>query len=473
MIVNKKSIYFFRLFTDLVLLNAAFILAAILAQSWDTLLSRNYMFILMMGLNFIWYFTSTIINFYDDFITRLFAYQVVNIIKSVIVQALASVLFIFLLKENLFTRNFIVYYSVFLFLFISFRSLTFRTVMKRIRQRGKNIRNLLIIGTGEVARNFRKLLRENPDFGYNFIGFLDKDNSDSRELIPEISSELIGSYNQLEEILMEKKVEEIVIALPDYEPFLLDNIIRICNRNAVRIHIIPDYFRYVSKRFRISMIENFPIITSRNEPLDEIQWKFVKRTFDIIFSLVVTLLLLSYLIPLIALLTKLTSKGPVFFVQDRIGVRNKKFKCYKFRTLKENITSDKEFLPVYKDDPRVTPVGNLLRKSNLDELPQFINVLKGDMSVVGPRPHAIPYDDKYGQIIEEIKLRHSVKPGITGWAQAHGLRGDVEDEEENRIRTIKRIEYDLWYIENWSFWLDIQIIFLTIWRMIKGETKAV
>jgi putative colanic acid biosynthesis UDP-glucose lipid carrier transferase len=473
MIVNKKSFYFFRLLLDLLLLNIAFLLAAVLAQSFDTLLSRNYMFILMMGLNIIWYFTSNIINFYDDFITRLFAYQVVNIIKSIIVQALASVIFIFLVKEDLFTRNFIVYYSVLLFVFVSFRSLAFRTVMKKLRDKGRNVRNLLIIGKGEVARNFQKLINDNPDFGYNFIGFLDKDLSDNGLTPAETVSKVIGTYDHLEDIILTRNIEEVVIALPDYDPFLLDNIIRICNRNAVRIHIIPDYFRYVSKRFRVSMIENFPVITSRNEPLDEIQWRFVKRTFDIVFSLLVIILLLSYLIPVIAFLTKLSSKGPVFFMQDRIGVKNKKFKCYKFRTLKDKITSDKEFFPVYKDDPRVTPIGRLLRRSNLDELPQFINVLKGDMSVVGPRPHAVPYDDKYGQIIEEIKLRHSVKPGITGWAQAHGLRGDVEDEEENRQRTIKRIEYDLWYIENWSFWLDIQIIFLTIWRMIKGETKAV
>lgn len=475
MIVNKHSIYYFRLLADLVLLNIAFFVAAVLAQSFDILLERERMFILQIGLSFIWYFTSTIINFYDDFVTRLFAFQVVNIFKSVIVQALASIIFIFIVKEDLFTRNFIVYYSILLFVFVSLRSLSFRFVMKKLREKGKNARNLLIIGTGEVAKNFQKLINDNPDFGYNFIGFLYKElsNSKTANLFDETESKLIGSIEQLEDIILTKKVGEVVIALPDYDSFLLNNIIRICNRNAVRIHIIPDYFKYVSKKFRISMIENFPIITSRNEPLDEIQWRFVKRTFDIVFSSLIIIFLLSYLIPVIAILTKLSSKGPVFFVQDRIGVRNKKFKCYKFRTLKDNVTSDKEFLPVYKDDPRVIPVGRFLRRSNLDELPQFLNVLKGDMSVVGPRPHAVSYDDKYGQIIEEIKLRHSIKPGITGWAQAHGLRGDVEDEEENRIRTIKRIEYDLWYIENWSFWLDVQIILLTIWRMIKGETKGV
>jgi len=185
-----------------------------------------------------------------------------------------------------------------------------------------------------------------------------------------------------------------------------------------------------------------------------------------------TVLILSWLVPLAAIITKIFSPGPVFFIQERVGAKNKKFKCYKFRTL--TVSDKKEsFTPVFKDDPRITQLGKILRKTNIDELPQFINVLKGDMSVVGPRPHAIPYDDKYGQIVDEIKLRHNVKPGITGWAQINGLRGDVFDEEENIKRTKKRIEFDLWYIENWSFWLDIQIILLTVWKTLRGDTKGI
>jgi putative colanic acid biosynthesis UDP-glucose lipid carrier transferase len=220
------------------------------------------------------------------------------------------------------------------------------------------------------------------------------------------------------------------------------------------------------------MIGNFPIITSRNEPLEEVQWRVVKRVFDFIFSLLVVAFILSILFPLVALLTKLTSKGPVLFVQERIGAKNKKFRCYKFRTLKVEQPA-KSFQPVTMNDPRVTPLGKFLRKTNIDELPQFINVLKGEMSIVGPRPYPIPYDDRYGKIFEEIKLRHNVKPGITGWAQVHGLRGDVTDDEENKKLISKRIEYDLWYIENWTFWLDIQIILLTILQVMSGRTRTV
>jgi len=187
----------------------------------------------------------------------------------------------------------------------------------------------------------------------------------------------------------------------------------------------------------------------------------------------VLVLVASWLFPVITILIKLDSKGRVFFIQDRVGIKNRKFKCIKFRTLKETKMFPEKFSPVVENDPRITRIGRFLRTSNLDEFPQFINVLKGNMSIVGPRPHAIQYDKEYGHTVEEIKLRHTVKPGITGWAQIHGLRGDVSDRKENISRTAKRIEYDLWYIENWSFGLDIKIIFSTIWLTITGRTKAI
>jgi putative colanic acid biosynthesis UDP-glucose lipid carrier transferase len=446
-------------------LNIAFLSAAILAQSYDILMDRNRMFILEAGLNFAWYFYTSVTNFYGDFAARLFVFQLVNIGKSIIVQVLISIIFIFTVKEDLFTRNFIIYYSVFLFVLVSLRSILFRKIMKKLRQKGINIRKLLIIGAGEVARNFRKLIKENPDFGYRCAGFLGRDS--------ESNSEILGDYNLLEETLLSNKIDEVVLALPQKDNFLMDEIIKTCNRNAVRTHIIPDYFRFVSNRFRVSMIGNFPIITSRNEPLEEVQWRAVKRIFDFIFSLLVVIFLLSILFPLIALLTKLTSKGPVLFVQERIGAKNRKFRCYKFRTLKADKTYGNSFQPVTENDLRITPFGRFLRKINIDELPQFINVLKGEMSIVGPRPYPIPYDNRYGKIFEEIKLRHNVKPGITGWAQIHGLRGDVVDDEENKKLITKRIEYDLWYIENWTFWLDIQIILLTILQVLRGKTRTV
>jgi putative colanic acid biosysnthesis UDP-glucose lipid carrier transferase len=467
MIVNKRSLFLFRLLSDLLILNVVFIISAALAQSWETLIDRNYMFYLLIGLNISWIFTSAIINFYDDFYSRHFSIQYLNILKNTVIQAVLSIIFIFLVKEDLFTRNFIVYNAILLIIFISLRVIVFRKVLKLLRKRGKNIRKLVIIGFNEVAQNFKEMIESNPDFGYDFTGFI------SEETTTTTSSGLIGSIDNLENLLVRHNAEEAVIALSNGSGSKLDYIIKICNRLAVKTHIIPDYFNYLSSRFQISSFGNFPIITVRREPLDEIQWRIVKRTFDLVFSFLVIVFILSWLIPIIFVISKLSSKGPVFFIQDRIGTRNRKFSCYKFRTLKfDGIDKNESFKPVVENDPRITSFGKFLRRTNIDELPQFFNVLFGDMSVVGPRPHAIPYDEKYGEIVDEIRLRHNVKPGITGWAQIHGLRGDVADEDENRRRAKKRIEYDLWYIENWSFTLDIQIIFMTVWKMIRGESKG-
>jgi len=465
MIVNKKSIYTSRLVSDLVLLNLSFIISAILAQSIQTLLDRDYMFILLLLLNIVWFVNANLSGFYLDFFTRSFSFQFFNILKTTLFQMGLTVLFIFLTKEDLFTRNFILLYGLFLTLSISLRTAIFKNVLISLRRKGKNIRNLLVIGAEEVGKNFKETITRNPDFGYHFSGFLDNTSKDD---------EVIGVLDQLDEKIKEKEIDEVIITLSSQPPDLLDEIIRICNINAVRIHIIPDYFRFLSSRFQISSIGNFPIITARQEPLEEANRRFLKRTFDIIFSSLVLIFLLSWLYPILALLIKLDSKGKVLFIQKRVGVKNDLFECYKFRTLTSESSRETEiFKPVLMGDKRVTGIGNFLRKSNIDELPQFFNVLKGDMSVVGPRPHAIPYQDLYGKIFEEIKMRHNVRPGVTGWAQVNGLRGDIEDEKENNRRTIMRMKYDLWYIENWTMRLDLQIILMTIWQMIKGDTKAV
>lgn len=468
MIVNQRSNYYLRLFLDLLLLNVIFVVSAVLAQSFQILMTRNYMFILLAALNFLWYFASNVNGFYEDNNIRSFSYQFNNILKNTFVQIIAAILFIFIAKEDLFTRNFILIYAFLLIVFISIRIQLLKMLIGKLNLRENKIQNIVIVGSGEVARNFYNSTIKNRRFGFNFAGYLDD------VFIETSQPELIGKIDDLEKIIESKKVNEVVVALPISAFEHLDKIIKVCNRHAVRVHIIPDYFRFISKKFRITMFENFPIITIRDEPLAEAHWRFIKRTFDILFSLLIIILLLSWLIPLLAIFVKIFSSGHVFFVQKRIGMRNKAFTFYKFRTLVTNEKVENEtYLPVTAGDSRITKIGSILRRTNLDELPQFFNILKGDMSVVGPRPHFIPYNEIYSEIVDEIKLRSRVRPGLTGWAQVHGLRGDSPNVEENERRTKKRIEYDIWYIENWSIWLDIQIIILTIWQMIRGETRAV
>ncbi len=466
MIVNQRSIFFYKLLSDLLLLNCAFLISAVYSQSWEILFDKYYMFFLLIGLNLLWIVGSNYLNFYDDFFSRNFPVQLTNILKNSLLLLIITITFIFLAKENLFTRYFIVYYFVLLVLFISFRVILFRKILKFLRRKGKNVRNLVIIGEGELAQSFQEMILSNPDFGYSFKGFVSGNAGENHSPTEDF-------VENLEKTFTTTKVDEAVIAISEESRYLLETIIKVCDKYAVKVHIIPDYHNLVSKRFQLSSFGDFPIITARREPLNEAHWRLVKRAFDIIFSLIVTFLILSWLYPLILIISMIFDKGPIFFLQDRLGTKNRKFKCIKFRTMKYEKVQVDEFKPVVENDPRITKVGKFLRKYNLDELPQFINVLIGDMSVVGPRPHAISYNDLYSKTVDEIRLRQNVKPGITGWAQIHGLRGDVTDEEENRKRTKQRIDYDLWYIENWSFGLDIQIILLTVWQMIVGKSRGI
>ena len=466
MIANQKSRYSIKLLLDLILLNISFLISAVLAQSWQTLMQRPYMFFLLFALNVLWYFVTKRALFYDSIGFHKIYKQIIDVAKSSIVLMLASIIFIFVAKEDLFTRYFIVYNTILLNFAVSLRIIIYGSVERKIRIGEKYLRKLIIIGSGQTAIDFSKLIEQNPNFGYNFIGFIDNINDNNK---PE---KYLGGFNNLERLIISLGIEEVVIAVPSSEYGNLNGIISVCERNAVRAHIIPDFSQFLSKKFLLNMVEDFPVITMRNEPLLEFQSRFIKRSFDITFSLLASVLILSWLTPLLALLIKMSSPGPIFFLQKRIGLKNKEFNCYKFRSM-YFVNQKEKFDPAKKNDSRITRIGNLLRKTNLDELPQIWNVLKGDMSIVGPRPHAIKYNEEYLKYFEAIKLRHLVKPGLTGWAQVHGLRGDVTDPEENKKRTVKRIEHDLWYIENWSFGLDIQIVLLTIWHMSRGKNTGI
>lgn len=465
MFVRQRSHYTVKLALDLFIINLSFFIAAILAQSFEILLDRYYMFFLTGLLNVVWYLNANAIDFYDDTGNRYFSFQFIKILRGVITQIVLSVLFIFLAKEDLFTRNFIAYYAFLILLLLSARVLIIKEALDSIRKKGKNVRNLLIIGTGETARYFYDTVKKSSDIGYNIVGFLSNDNRNN-------GLHVISSIEHYEEVLQDKKIDETIIALSDSDGSQLKNLIAVSNRHAVRTHIIPDYFNLLARKFQVSMIGKVPIITVRNEPLEQIQWKLAKRIFDIVFSFLTIILLASWLFPLIVIMIRITSKGPAFFKQPRIGKDNKPFSCLKFRTMRINKECE-SFAPTKKNDSRITKIGRFLRKSNIDELPQLFNVLWGDMSIVGPRPHPVAFEETYGSYVEAIKLRNLVKPGITGWAQVNNLRGDSPNESENKERIKKRIDHDIWYIENWTFWLDIQIILLTVWQMIRGKSKGV
>jgi putative colanic acid biosynthesis UDP-glucose lipid carrier transferase len=263
----------------------------------------------------------------------------------------------------------------------------------------------------------------------------------------------------------------VIIALPNSQHEQISACIEACDFHAKRVRMIPDLYLYASSNISINTIGLLPVINFRSLPQDRWGNKMLKRLFDVSFSLLFFVLVGWWLMPVIALMIKLTSKGPIFFKQERWGLNNRKITCYKFRTMYYGSPETDEnggFLQATKNDSRITPLGKLFREWNIDELPQFWNVLKGNMSVVGPRPHVTPLNISSIQNVDRYMLRHLVKPGITGWAQVNGCRGETSAPGSMQ----RRVNYDLYYIHSWTFWLDCQIVLQTIILTIKGDQNA-
>lgn len=321
---------------------------------------------------------------------------------------------------------------------------------------GSNFRNAVIIGYTDESLKLKNLFELRNDYGYRFMGFF----SDVKK-----NNQISGKIQDVNEFVLNNNVDEIYCSLSEISNEQLKELVDFADEHYKTIKFIPDTKEIYSKKLKIDYYEIFPVLSIQKTVLHEPLTKAFKRIFDIGFSLIVIGGLLSWLTPLLALLIKLESKGPVFFKQGRPGINEQEFFCYKFRSMKINKTTEKE---ASKNDPRVTKIGRFLRKTSLDEMPQFINVLIGEMSVVGPRPHLWSQNKVYGNRIKKYMVRHYVKPGITGLAQVRGFRGEIETDED----MINRIKYDVYYIENWSILLDIKIIIQTVVNIFKGEEKA-
>lgn len=373
-------------------------------------------------------------------------------IKSFIVFTGVISFILLLLKEFDVSRT-VVYSSVFLF-FVNRVAVGYFLflVIGHYRRKGKNIRKMLILGAGRVGRQINHFVNENPDLGYKIIGFLD-DNDDCGEL----NKYVIGKLNDLDTIIKNKKVDELIIAIPVNCEDKIKMALEVADFYGIRIRLVPDYFRVIARNYTGGSIGDLPTINVREVPLDDFINASIKRFFDILFSICVILLLTPiFVIIFIAVLT--TSDGPIFYMPIRVGRNGKKFKLYKFRTMYANDDHIQGNKSTEENDPRITPFGRFLRKYSLDELPQFFNVLKGDMSVVGPRPHRVWLNENMQQDVDGYMTRHYLLPGITGWAQIHGWRGPTDTQKKR----VERTKHDLWYMENWSLKLDLQIIFQTV-----------
>lgn len=446
---------------DFILLGIAFVIAKQLSN--QIVNKTDFLIILILG--FVWYLSSRKTELYDDFRTSSYINELLVLIPNILAQAFTVMFLGFFLDNEILAKGEGIYYILFTTVFTVIGKYLFKQYKLYRWSKGKDSRNILIAGNGHYARELHGLISESRQFGYNLIGII---NDTPPKYVKE---NYLGKLSKAEDIITGQKVDEMIICTSDASHSTLDDLLDISDRHAVKVRIIPEYFKFNSSRFKMDMFGSFPMVTVREEPLMQYQFSLLKRICDLLFTLFLFAFVFSWLFPIIAIAIKLDSAGPVFYLQDRWGKSGNSFKCFKFRTMRHNsstVNNDGSFYQTTKNDPRITRVGAFLRKTNFDELPQFINVLMGCMSVVGPRPHAVKHSIETREKIPHYLLRHLVKPGITGWAQANGYRGETS----NDFLMEKRVELDIWYVENWSFWLDLKIVIMTAYNMIKGEKMA-
>ncbi|MFC4722901.1 undecaprenyl-phosphate glucose phosphotransferase [Geojedonia litorea] len=346
-------------------------------------------------------------------------------------------------------------YILIVFLLVTCFKFTIFYLLQKYRVSfGGNYRRTVIFGENKKTHALENFFNKNPEYGYvhmKTFGFKDKKNDELEEVF---------------DYILKESIDEIYCSISELTNSQISAIVDFADNNLKILKFLPDNKEIYSRKLRYEYYDYLPIISLRIIPLEDSINMFVKRLFDIMFSSLVIIFILSWLTPLIAILIKLESKGPVFFKQSRNGFNYKEFDCYKFRSMTPN--KDAHLFQATKGDQRVTKIGKFIRKTSIDELPQFFNVLFGDMSVVGPRPHMVSHTNMYAKRIDKFMVRHFVKPGITGLAQISGFRGEVETDKD----IIGRVKYDIFYIENWSLLLDLRIIFKTFMNAVKGDEKA-
>lgn len=464
---NGHSVNFLlRLLFDYLVLIMAFLGTRCYIFGWDGI-SLSVFNWLLLGISIsVWTVMGLSLQLYEEFRTRSFSYEFVAILKTTLLHAcFFTFLFFYCFKYYPYPRTFTLLYAFLNFVGITVMKFFVKQSLLRLRSNGYNIKNILIVGTGDTGMKFYNTIQSNDHFGYRCVGFVDEQTN------PSINGQYLGKISDLSVVLENYEVDDIIVALPEAQATVMERIIVTSEKEAKRVRIITDFHRFCTSTASMNLFGTFPLLTIRTSPLDDLAKQRFKRVFELCFTVVLFVTVFWWLFPIIALLIKLSSPGPVLFKQDRQGLNNKKIRCYKFRSMTCNcdtISANGRYLQATVDDARVTPLGRFLRKTNLDELPQFFNVIKGDMALVGPRPHPIPLHQESRNTIQNYMLRHVVKPGITGWAQVNGCRGETRVSGQMQ----KRVDLDLWYIENYSFWLDCQIIFQTLMNMIKGDKNA-
>ncbi len=430
-------------------------LAAIQIIAFFVLWSQKVSLKFIIVTSFAWITTALISKFYEVYRFS----SVVRVLNLLVRQGLFFILFIFayagVFLDYKAQPNLTLKYLFISYFFISLSKYALFFLLKRYRTIFKgNIRRTIILGANRPAKAIEKFFKDTPQAGFKNTKVVSFKNSTPVDL------------DNLFVFIKKENVDEIYCSLSEIPSDYVKAITKFADNNLKVVKFIPDRNTILNKELKRDFYGLVPVLEFRNIPLDDSFNLVLKRSFDIVFSLLVIILVLSWLIPILSVVIKLESNGPIFFTQKRNGYNYKSFDCIKFRSMFPNNKAD--IIQVSKTDERITKVGKFMRQTSIDELPQFFNVLTGDMSVVGPRPHMLSHTEIYANKVDKFMVRHFVKPGITGLAQISGYRGEVQSDQD----IIGRVKFDIFYIENWSLFLDIKIIIKTIIKTIKGDDKA-
>lgn len=412
-------------------------------------------------INIAWLACCGLYSLYEPQYTSRFENFVRRTLHAYTLFLVLSVIYLYFSKQLFISRAFVSSFLIAYPLALLVNRIFYLTVWRHFKGKDYLIKRVMIIGYNEMGKKLAAYFERN-ETQMQVVGFCEEN-----EKVYELSNyPILNTPANAVQTSQELKITEIYSTiLPEQDKRIYD-LMHHADQACIRFKLVPDLRMFVNQPMHVHYLSGLPVLSPRTEPLDDIANRIKKRFLDIVLSLLAIVFILSWLVPLLALAIWLDSKGPIFFIQSRSGLKNKPFSCIKFRSMYVN--EEANLKQASKDDDRFTRVGRFIRKTNLDEFPQFFNVLKGEMSIVGPRPHMLKHTENYSSIINKYMVRQFLKPGITGWAQINGYRGETRTREDMQIR----VDHDLWYMENWNLLLDIKIMFLTFCNLIKGEKNA-
>jgi len=411
--------------------------------------------------NIIWLLLSFISGTYVEKIIIHFETFTKRTVQVYILWVIAILFYLFFSREIFVSRFFILSYILSFAVGLFLNRFLYVGIKKHYKNREVFFNRVIILGYNETALKLASYFEEEA-INTNLLGFVEDEAN-----VTELSHyPILSDLKSVMQVAKDMDVQEIFSTITPEQNEYIYTLMNQAENECIRFKVVPNLSYFFSKPVIVDYIRDLPVLSLRSEPLDDVGNRFKKRILDFSVSLLVCIFILSWLIPILGLLILIESRGPIFFSQKRTGKNNQEFNCLKFRSMKLNKDSDSR--QATKNDMRVTRIGKFIRKTSLDEFPQFINVLKGEMSLVGPRPHMVKHTNDYSKIVDQYMIRHFLKPGITGWAQINGFRGEITDPKQIKMR----VSNDLWYLENWNVWLDMRILFLTIYSVFRGDKNA-